>query len=1032
MIFSAVVLTTMLFWPGTPVQAEEGLAVVRGTVQDPSGDPFPGATVTAKNPEAGLNRTTTSNAAGQFEISELSPGSYAVHASSRGLVSQIQRTLELGAGQSVTLHFVLQPGSEEQPSSASGGSGEAAGSSTATAANLVSQDQLVGLPLNGRRYTQLATLTAGVSDPSAASGSRGITGGNLNVVGARANSNNFLLDGTNIMDGGNQAPRSAAGVQLGSDAVLEVRVLTMPGAEYGRGSGGALNSITRSGSNEFHGTFFEYFRNSKMDARRFIDGPEPPPFKRNQFGFMLSGPVRKDKTFFLGSFEAMRDRLTENQVDFVPDESVRQGLIGPVHPRVAPYLALYPLPNSGQSRGGIGEHVSPVFLPTSENFFTIRVDHQISERNSLFARYTFDDASDLQNWNFARFPRKTNSRQQYLTLVGSRIFNPSVLNSFRFGYTRPSSAAQSLPLVEIPRSLFFVPEAPEFGEFRIPGLTTFGPVFFGSLYEVLNTFQFSDDFILQKGAHSLKLGAEIHRIRKDWASNPYKGGIWSFNSLQSFLQAGTEGTSVEVALPGSNNIRADRQTLAGFYLQDSYRLRSNIQINLGLRYEFSTLLHDKNGHNAFLRDPLRDPEMQVGSLVEKNGSLRNFAPRVGLSWSPGSQGDTQLSAGFGIYYDHLLPYAIHINRNTTPFYNIAYLPNFDSSRVFPDALAAVAGSPVRAQVLDYSHWANPTVFRYNFSIQQRLAGNWRVGASYVGARGNHLYRPFEANLAPIPILRADGSLYFPPHSSPNGPDNRRNPAFADVVVTTSDAQSFYNSLQLSLNKALSRGTSLQASYTYSKSVDDDSHHLITQNPLQYGWMRKLDRGLSDFDMRHRLTINYFYTPSLGKGQRWLNSGVLSYLFGGWRLGGIVQFRTGTPFSPLINVRTPGYLFAANRPNLLPGQSNNPIQGGSEQYFDPSVYSAPPPGTLGTTGKNTIIGPSLFSMDISLQREFLLDAKRRLQFRAEFFNLPNHTNLGRPQSILFTGSSARRVPTAGRIRSTTTTARQIQLALRFSF
>ena len=280
-------------------------------------------------------------------------------------------------------------------------SDSAASSAGKQGGSLINESLLVGLPLNGRSYSQLATLEAGVSDPSAASASRGTSGGNLNVNGSRASSNSFLLDGTNIMDTGNRSPRSAAGVQLGTDSVLQVMVFASTySAEYGRGSGGVLNSITRSGSNDFHLSLFEFLRNSKLDARSFFDGAEPPPFKRNQFGFTATGPLIKSKTFFMGAFEAMLDRLTENQLDTFIDSFARQGTITnsagvsirtvPVFAAVQPYIALMPLPNQeftgGRLGGGLAQNLSPQYLPTDEQFYTFRLDHALSDRTALFGR----------------------------------------------------------------------------------------------------------------------------------------------------------------------------------------------------------------------------------------------------------------------------------------------------------------------------------------------------------------------------------------------------------------------------------------------------------------------------------------------------------------------------------------------------------------------------------------------------------------------------------------------------------------------
>ena len=425
--------------------------------------------------------------------------------------------------------------------------------------------------------------------------------------------------------------------------------------------------------------------------------------------------------------------------------------------------------------------------------------------------------------------------------------------------------------------------------------------------------------------------------------------------------------------------------------------------------------------------------MQIGPMLKDNPSLLNFSPRLGIAWTPYGSRSFVLRAGFGIYYNQLLEYMVDLQKNSAPFYKRAVRVNFDSSTTFPDAAAAAAGltfnTPFQAEILDYQNMTTPRVLRYNLALEKELAGGWSLQASYVGARGNHLFRGYEANLYPVPITQADGSLFFPPDVGPI------NPAFGAIAITSSDAQSFYNALQLSASRSFSRGISLRGNYTYSKSMDDASTFSSgssTASSRQYPLMRTLDRALSDYDIRHRFVINYFYDLPIGEGHRWLNSGVLSYIFGGWRLGGIMRFRSGTPFHPQINFRTLGFLFSANRPSLRPGRSNNPVLGGPERYFDPSAFNIPPPGTLGNVGRNTIIGPRVFNLDVSLQKEFLLDSKRRLEFRAEFFNLPNHTNFAAPGGASTDVTSGAASGTAGRITRTATPSRQIQFALRLTF
>lgn len=944
--------------------------------------------------------------------------------------------------------------------------------SSVPATSRIDESQLLGLPMNGRSYNQLATLEAGVSDTSSASSSRGLGSGGLNVSGGRGTSNVFLLDGTNVMGMGNEGPRSAAGTQLSSDSVLQVIVLgTNYSAEYGRGSGGILNSITRSGTPQFHGTLFEYFRNSKLDARNFFDsGGGPPPFKRNQFGFTITGPIVRNRTFFMFAGEALRDRLSETDVSTFPDRDARAGRITnangillrtvEVNPAVKPYLDLYPIPNFERLGNGVAENRESRFLPSGDNFLVLRVDHQFSIRDSIFVRYNFDDANSTESGTTFLFPTLAESRQQFLTFVETHVLNAGTINTFRFGYTRPTDQSRNIPQLEIPRQMFFIPDSPDFGEITIPRVSGFGPAS-GPTGTVFNSFQFANDMILQRGPHAIKFGVEIHRYNTDTFANYARGGVWSFNSLESFLRApdGTEDktTTLTGVLPGSDNAVRWRQTLLGFYVNDTYKVRPKLQLDVGLRYEFTTLIHDLNKKSVFVINPLRDTKPTLGPFLDHNPSLRNLSPRIGISWSPGSSGNSVIRTSFGIYYDQLLPFAISQLKATAPYFKKTVRTNFDHRPYFPDAVAPLETNPLQAQVLDYHYYTTPMILRYGFEYEQQLPGGWDSRFSYVGSRGNHLSRKYEYNLVPFPEEQSNGDLFFPPQCDqlenplPSelevckpyaGP---RNPAFAGGLVwASSDGQSFYNSLRVAARNSFSSGVSLKFSYTFSKSVDDSNGQRA-----QYPHSRSVDRGLSDFDTRHHLSIDYFYVLPFGSNRSWLNSGVFSRLFGAWRIGGIIQYRTGTPFSPGMTVRRAGYLFETTRPNFQPSQANRPttqgvtggcgsIQPGEplgtpRRYFDPCIYAFPEFGTLGNVGRNTITGPSVFGADVSLQRNFGLGGDRHLQFRMEIFNLLNHTALSNPRgTAVFSGAPGRYNPSVGRISSTATTSRQIQLALRFSF
>lgn len=1035
-----------------PLQAQDSQGVFRGRVVDSAGTPVAGAIVTVRNVASGSVQTSTTGSDGGFEIAGAGPGAYEIEAALRGSGALLRR--ELRPGEIASIELVLQEGAASETP------GERInGRAASSAVQQIDTSQLAGLPLNGRSYSQLATLQAGVTDTAGASASRGVGGGSLTIAGGRATSNNFSLDGTNIMDEENQVPKSAAGVQLGSDAVLQVQVLsTFYSPEYGRGGGGVVNSITRSGTPEIHGTAFEYLRNSKLDARNSFDPEaEPPPFKRNQFGFTLTGPVHKETTFFLVSFEALRDRLSETQVDNYPDARARAGFPDAngnpsivIHPAIPQYLALYPLPNSTPLRDGIAENRATVFLPTNEAFFTTRVDHKLSERDSLFVRYTYDDASSVDSGSSSVYQTVADSRQQYVTLVGTHIFSLAALTALRVGYTRPTNHEDSVGSVDTPPSLYFIEGAPKFGNINVSGLSDFGPGNGHPSKDITNTFQFASDTLVQRGAHALKWGVQAHRYRWDSDATQGLGGQWRFNSLESFLQGGPAGTSVTAALPGSDKAHHYRQTMVGGYFQDTVNVRPNLQLSLGMRYEYTTLLYDRLKHTSYVPDPWHDAGAVLGPFLKFNPSGKIFQPRVGITWSPGSAGKTLLGVGFGLYSDPFLRYVLFGGRDASaPYYQRGIRTNFDSRASFPNAAEAIkdeTGFDVRA--MDYSHPAQPMVLRYTALLEQQFPQDWRLQATYVGTRANHLFRGYDATLFPHPVTQADGTLFFPPHQG------SLNPAFSSGFgITSMDAQSFFNALQVSGSKRTGGGISLQASYSFSHSVDDSS--VPSGDSSQYGFDRTLSRALSDFDVRHRVSFNYLYPLPLGGGRRWWNSGILSKAFGGWRIGGILSLRSGTPFTATVSVRDPAYFFAATQPDLVSGQSNNPIRGvsagcldprsglpaieagravgGPDLYFDPCSFAVPLPGTIGNAGRNTLTAPRVFNVDVSVQREFVVDSKRRVQFRGEFFNVPNRVNFGKALSGVYSSTFPGRLnPTAGRINSTITTSRQIQFALRFSF
>ena len=933
-------------------------------------------------------------------------------------------------------------------------------SDTRPAAGVIDQSQLTGLPMNGRSYTQLATLQAGISDPSGG-GRQGGQGASITISGGRGEWNSFLQDGTDINDSDNQVPRSAAGGQLGADAIAQVQVFsTNYGAQYGRAAGGIMNAITRSGSNEFRGTFFEFFRNSKTDSRNFFDSSQKPPFKRNQFGAAFSGPVIRDGTFFMGAFESLLDRLNETIVLFVPDNAILLNAA----PNVKQYVDFYlpgqiPVLDQNGRPTGVAENRTPAKLPTNEHFFVARLDHQWGDKDGMFVRYTFDDATQSSVSTSPVFPRVTESRQQYVTMAHTHFFSPALINTSRLGYTRPVTnffVDYRQDLTGKPLPPFYVPGSPQIGNINVSGLTVLGPNPEAPWKKVMNSFQGSDDVIKTFGPHTLKFGGVIERFQWNVFDNPNKGASWTFKNVDSLISGGKGGgTAIRVALPESDSYRAFRQTLVGLYFQDDYRVLQNVTLNLGLRYEFTSIIHDKFDHEVFLADEFRDTSPSTGAMMSKNPSLRNIAPRFGLSWAPGGTGRTVLRAGAGIYYDQIIEYSVHGLRITAPYYSVASLPNADVSSTFPNALAAVGNQRGKSQVsiFEYNNPKTPTVYRYHFDMQHELFSGLTINATYLGARGNNLLRNIEANQYPLPIRQADGRLFFPADPTPDpvfGPDNTINPAFGSIQKVLTDAQSFYNSFVISLSPRPWHGLTLGGNYTFSKSVDDTSSGggggAGGFGSSGYGLDRTLDRALSSFDIPHRFTMRYSYELPGGSGQ----SGFLSAFLRGWRIGGVLSARSGQASGVNYGITSDGFLFTSERPDLMLNRGKTLTEGttagcngvkagtqlgGPDLYWDPCAFGVPQAGYLGTAGRNIIRGPKTVNLDFSLQKDFSIDSRRRIQFRAELFNLPNHTNFRPPQqgaNTVFRNSAGLVNPSAGKLRTTSTNARQIQFALRLSF
>ena len=1014
------------------VSAQTVGASIQGAITDANGAAVRNAAVEVRNVGTGVTHGAIADAEGRYRVPLLPSGDYEIRVTASGFQPLLRRGVSLAVGQDVVADLTLTVGQIETTVTVEGAA-TTVNTISAALSGLVTKQEIRDLPLNGRSFQQLALLQTGVAAALAA-GNDPVGGRTpkISINGARPEQNNFLLDGTDINNVYNKTPGSVAGVLLGVEAILEFQVLTNAySAEFGRSAGGVINAVTRSGQNRFTGSLFEFHRNSAFDAKNFFDPPnvEIPAFKRNQFGGAIGGPIRKDKTFFFAAYESLIERLGVTGVSTVPDAEARQGRLPgrpPVtlHPAIPAYLqTFFPLPNGRNLGGGVAEYLFTESQPTNEHFVQGRIDHQLTPRDNLWGRYTFDNG-DVDRQAFNKPPiafTKERSRNQYLTLEHQHTFSSGTLNTARFGFNRSVQEADNVRTADIPANLAFVPGEPP-GYISISGVVTeLGGDFRLPRLDRLNNFQWGDTLFLTRGAHALRFGAQGQRLQFNQNTVSQRGGVLNFDSLELFLQG--RARSADVALPGLvDPVRGYRQSLFGFFVQDDYKFRSNLTFNLGLRYEFATVPTEANGKISNLRN-VSDSRLTVGDPWHNNPSLKNFAPRIGVAWDPFADGKTSVRAGFGIFYDEILPKYYFFSGSLNPPFTTRTSINNPPFPVITQGFNPNA--PIRAQLQTVNFdLQTPYVMQFNLSVQRSLPGAVDVTVAYAGSRGNYLIRLGDANLAPESIV--NGVKTYNPTAG------RRNPNFTGIWQRVTDAQSFYHSAQLSVLKRYSAGLRAQLSYTFSRSVDDSSgiNSQDFGNVVQYGldWYdRTIDRGLSAFHVKHNLTFNWTYDLPFGRNLK----GLAGALVKGWQLNNITAIRSGTPFTVRLGSNRSGNLnttsFSANeRPNLKPGASSNPVLGGTDRYFDVNAFELPPVNTRGTLGRNTLIGPGSVSVDASVGKSFSLGESRSLLFRAEIFNLPNHPNFAVPSGqIAFT-------PTAGKITSTVTTSRQVQFGLKFTF
>jgi hypothetical protein len=1045
---------------------------ISGTVTDPSTAAVPGATVTVTNLTKGEKRTVTANGSGFYSVPNLVPGRYDVTVTAEGFAGAVQKDLLIEVGQEVSANVQLQVGNVSEQVVVESGESQIA-TTTSTLSNVVGGQVVRDLPINGRDWTLLAALEPGVhtieaqsaiSTSGNARANRGF-GTQMTIAGNRPQQNNYRLDGVSINDYSGSGPGNVIGSALGVDAVQEFSVVTgNASADYGKTSGGVINAVTRSGQNQFHGSAYEFLRNSALDARNYFDGSTVPPFKRNQFGFSIGGPVYlphfgeggplrgyngKNRTFFFADYEGLRQDLGTTTILNVPSRAARAGQLAggavTVNPLVRPFLNLFPLPNGGEN-GDTGTFSFSSQAVTTENLFTARLDHRFSDADSLNAVFLTDPSEDHSpdSYNFTQIGQT--SARKSVSIEETHIFRPNLINVARIGYSRSVVAAPitlgAINPLATDTSLGFLPGSPV-GNFSITGISIFtgGVGAVGETDYHYGSFQAYDDVLLTKGNHSLKFGVAGEYIQSNEFAGGDQLGRYTFGSLRSFLL--NQPTSFNAVVPGQNSPIYLRQKDFGAYAQDDYKVRPNLTLNLGLRYEMATVPTEKFNHLTNLTN-LTSAQPRIGSPYFENPTLRDFSPRLGFAWDPFKDGKTSLRGGFGIYDTLPLTYQFGLLVvNANPF----SLAGSVTSPTLPTGSFPTGGFPrLTANTQRFSYVEpNPRrsyVEQWNLNVQRQLPAGIVLLVGYIGEHGVH--QPFRTNDANIvlPTVAADGSLVWP---TPRASGTPLNPNVGVINALAWQASNTYHGMNVGVTRQ-KKGLRLGLSYTWSKSLDNSSASIAggtfnTDIQAPFLFFPQLFRGLSSFDVRQNLTFNYLWEiPRPG----FAREGVLRQLTGGWQLGGIFHARTGLPFT----VTTGGDSLGLRNANAFnfPDRVNTPDcatavnPGNPAHYIKTECFVAPTPVTrLGNSGRNQLIGPSMHDFDLSLIKNTNVGERLKLQFRAEFFNVFNWTNFSVPDRTsaqLFsfsTGTNAfSRVASAGALNSTSTSSRQIQFALKLTF
>jgi hypothetical protein len=1108
---------------------------ITGTLTDSTGAVIPGVLVTVQEVDKGFSRTVTTESDGTYGIPLLPPGRYRLVAQKEGFAKSVRGPITLLVNQHLLIDLALRVGPQATTITVESTLSPVE-TQTSSVGTTIDEQKVNEVPLNGRNFLELTLLVPGVS-PGTAGSRISDRGGAINVNGMRDSMNSYWLDGLDDTSVGVGQYTVAPPL----DSVQEFRMETgVYEAKFGAHAGAEVNMVTKSGTNDLHGSIYEYARNTSFDARNFFD-PAVAPMHRNQFGGTLGGPAvipgvydGHDRTFFFFAYEGTREHrgfydnllvptAAERQGDFTdlldPECSTQTVLLNPlalmqgevqtftniINDNVLPQLDpvgqglvnLYPSPNIANASCGAANYRELVNRQVSYDTMTGRIDHRFNTKDSMFARYSLN--FDREYWPTGAAPLSTSalpgygatSRNSYQMagLDWTHVFNPSLANEVKIGYNRwqlhevnedlGSALASTLGIQGV-RNIGSVPAG-------LPNLTFSNYASIGADQGIpqrgaVNTFQFGDTLTQVVGSHTLSYGADLRLVRRgnftvdqvirgefDF-TGLVTGGLGRVTAADLGCPTCTLGNSIADALLGlpQDWINGFQEYISGsfgeydFFVQDDWRVRPHLTVNVGLRYEYKSLVTEKSnefsnfdfatgnlmvaGTSAVALwsfNPTPDPvtgqyllnpqptgdTLNLGSTA-RNRSLQypdrnNFAPRIGLAWQPFKDSKTVLRAGYGVFYDQTFG-DVYFQKAANPPFEQFQEGNFMSALVsgLQPGSGAIIGSALTESVapgypamspfqLDFR---NAFIQQWTADVQRQLGATWLLDLGYVGTRGLHLVQetdpnqPFNLTTVSNAPTAMQGEIAA---ACQAGACPSPIPYLGNFAYTQSSGSSVYHSFQAKVERRFSQGLSLLASYTYSKSIDNASGPFSDSrnaNFPQNSYNVAAEKAVSDFDFPHRLSVAYLWVMPFGSSRGKLSNRRLNYLIEGWQAGGVFSVQSGPPFTPVVSggvsgadeVNNPTVLADTDRPNVT-GSAFYPAKQTPQQWVLASAFSMPSTFTFGNAGRNILRGPGLGTWDFSLLRNFRLSESGKLVFRAEMFNIFNRTNFDIPQRNLASSS-----------------------------